>query len=245
MKIHSSLTLVPLVLLALSSALPAALTVPLNPVADAFVSSANASGNYGSAGAVAVSAPGLAKGELQTLMMFDFASAKSAFDAEFGAGQWSVSTVSLQLAAANPGNPVFNSSATGIISVRWFDDDTWTEGTGTPASVGAAGVNFGSLAALFGSGTQSAGSLAFGGGTSGANVITLASAGLLADILAGSTSSLNFFAGDTVVSGVFNSRNFNSSTNWPVLSVTAIPEPSAGLLMLGGMVTAGLRRRRR
>ena len=245
MKIHSSLTFVPLALLALSPTLPAALTVPLNPVADAFVTSANTSGNYGSAGAIAVSAPGLAKGELQTLMMFDFASTKSAFDAEFGAGQWSVSTVSLQLAAANPGNPIFNSSAAGTISVRWVNDDSWAEGTGTPASVGATGVNFGSLAALFGSGTQSAGSLAFGGGTSGANVITLGSAGLLADILAGSTGSLNFFAGDSAVSGVFNSRNFNSSANWPVLSVTAIPEPSAGLLALGGTLLAGLRRRRR
>ncbi|RYD22057.1 MAG: PEP-CTERM sorting domain-containing protein [Verrucomicrobiaceae bacterium] len=245
MKIHSSLTLVAPVLLALSPTLPAALTIPMNPVADAFVTSANTSGNYGSAGAIAVSAPGMAKGELQTLMMFNFSSAKTAFDAEFGAGQWSVSSISLQLAAANPGNPIFNSSAAGTISVRWFDDDTWVEGTGTPASVGASGVNFGSLAALFGSGTQSAGSLAFGGGTSGANVITLSSAGLLADILAGSTGSLNFLAGDSSVSGVFNSRNFNSSANWPVLSVTAIPEPSAGLLALGGVMAAGLRRRRR
>ncbi len=244
MKIHSSLAFVPLVLLALSPTLPAALTVAMNPVADAFVTSANTSGNYGAAGAVAVSAPGLAKGELQTLMMFDFSSAKSAFDAEYGAGQWTVDSVSLRLVAANPGNPIFNSSAAGTISVRWFDDDSWLEGSGTPASVGASGVNFGSLAALFGSGTRSAGSLAFGGGTSGANVITLSSAGLLADIMAGSTGSLNFLAGDGAVSGVFNSRNFNSSANWPVLSVTVIPEPSTGLLMLGGTLLAGLRRRR-
>src|SRR3954466_1791264 len=79
-----------------------AAVVSLNPVADAFVSSANPNSNYGGAGALAISAAGLPKGEFQSLVKFNLAVAKTTFDATFGPGEWMLDAVSLQLTAAAP-----------------------------------------------------------------------------------------------------------------------------------------------
>ena len=72
-----------------------------NSFADAFVTtgpSGNLSGNnYGGAGALGVSAPGLPKGEFQSVLQFDLAGGRNSFDDQFGAGQWNVQSVSLQL----------------------------------------------------------------------------------------------------------------------------------------------------
>src|SRR2546421_12687929 len=80
----------------------------INPVADTFVSSANPTGNFGAAGALEASAANLPKGEFQSLMRFDTSAAKTSFDASFGVGQWQVQSVMLELASANPLNPIFN-----------------------------------------------------------------------------------------------------------------------------------------
>src|SRR5258708_6950854 len=90
-----------LIPLALACALPGwAATFTLNPSADAFVTtgpSGNLSGNnYGGAGALSVAAPGLAQGEFQSLLQFSLAGAKSSFDSQFGAGQWSLQSLTLQ-----------------------------------------------------------------------------------------------------------------------------------------------------
>lgn len=247
MKIHPLRPfLVPLALLAIASPVFAAISIPLNPVADAFVTSANATGNYGGGGALGISATGLPNGELQALMMFNFSAAKTQLDTTFGVGGWSVESITLQLAASNPGNPVFNSpSAAGNIAIRWFNDDSWVEGTGTPANPNVAGVNFNSLSGLLASGIEATGSYAFGGGTSGLNVIPLAlSSGLFADVTAGSTASLNLYAGDAAVTGVFNSRSFSTPANWPVLTLTAVPEPSTGLTAILALSLSFIRRRR-
>lgn len=247
MSIHPSRPfLVPLASLALVSPLFSAVSIPLSPVADAFVSSANPTGNFGGAGALAVSAAGLSKGEMQILMMFSFSGAKTQLDASYGAGGWSVDSLTLQL-TATPGNTFFNTSASGNIGVRWFDDDTWTEGGGTPGGFAVPGVNFNSLPALLATGTESVASIAFGGGTSGTVSIALtASTGFGADILAGRTASLDFYATDTVVSGLFNSRSFTTLASRPVLTLTAsaIPEPSAGILAVFALAVPMFRRRR-
>jgi hypothetical protein len=99
----------------------------LTPAADAFISLANPANNYGGAGSLAVSAPGLPKAEFQSVLQFDLSPAKANFDASFGVGQWTLSSASLQLVAANPGNPLFNTSAAGQIAVEWLHTDAWTE----------------------------------------------------------------------------------------------------------------------
>ena len=85
-----------------------AAVVTLNPVADAFVDSAQPSSNFGGAGALGISAPGLPEGEFQTVMRFDASSALSTFNATFGAGQWTIQSITLQLTATPPNNSIFN-----------------------------------------------------------------------------------------------------------------------------------------
>src|SRR5215472_9144063 len=110
---------------ALLLALPGlAATFPLNPSADAFVTAGptgNLSGNnYGAAGALSVAAPGLANGEFQSVLRFDLSGAKASFDTQYGAGQWSIQSISLSLTATAPGNPIFNASAAGQFRVSWM-----------------------------------------------------------------------------------------------------------------------------
>ncbi len=225
----------------------AATAVNLGPTADAFLSAANATGNFGGAGAFGVSASGLDKGEFQSLLMFDFSPAKTQFDTTYGSGGWVVDSVSLQLTAANPNNAIFNASAAGLIALRWLADDTWSEGSGTPAAPGAAGVTFSSLPGLLASGSESLGSHAFDGATSGAVSIQFQPAGgFLTDINAGGTATVNLFAGDSAVSGLFNSRSNGTPANRPLLTITAsaIPEPGAWALAAFSAVMLISRRRR-
>ncbi|MCC6493221.1 MAG: hypothetical protein IT424_09385 [Pirellulales bacterium] len=217
----------------------AAATVTLGPTADAAASSANPANNYGGAGSFAVSAAGLPKGEFQALLQFDLSSAKANFDATFGAGQWTLTSASLQLTAANPNNPLFNGSAAGHIEASWLLNDGWTEGTGTPNSPGAAGVAWNSLASLISPSDQVLGSLNFSGATSGAAMIPLAAtSGLAADAATGSLLSLRLYApaGEAAVSGLFNSRSFGTVASRPelTLNAAAVPEPAtAGLAVIG------------
>ena len=97
-------------------------TFSLNPGADAFVTSGPSgtlsANNYGGAGALSVTAPGLSQGEFQSVLQFDLSGAKSSFDSQFGPGQWSVQSVTLQLTATSPNNAIFNASAAGLFGVR-------------------------------------------------------------------------------------------------------------------------------
>ncbi|MCI0349403.1 MAG: hypothetical protein L0Z53_08255, partial [Acidobacteriales bacterium] len=219
-----------------------AATASLSPVADAFVSAANPSNNYGGAGAVHISAPGLAKGEFQSLFRFDVSSAAASFDASFGVGNWSLESASLQMTASLPNNPLFNASAAGTMAVTWMQNDSWMEGAGTPMAPGASGVTWASLPTFLSAADQSLGTIGFDGTTSGTKVyaLTLAS-GFISDVNAGSLSSilLSTANGDTSVSGLFTSRSNVIEANRPVLTLTAvaIPEPSAGLLLFLALVS--------
>ena len=226
--------------------LASAMTFSTIPSADAFVStgpSGNLSGNnYGGAGAVSLSAPGLPQGELQSVLQFSSAGALSSFNSTFGAGQWTLQSVTLQLNAAAAGNGIFNTPAAGLFEISWLQDDSWTEGSGTPVAPGATGITFTSLQSTFiGAGDEQLGTFSFSGATSGAFTYTLGlTPGLMADVLAGGNLSLRLFGADPTVSGVFNSRSFFTAANSPLLTIVAVPEPGTlslgalGLVMLGG-----------
>ena len=237
------------VLVSVSSALSA--TVTMNPTMDALVTtgpSGNlANNNYGGAGSISVSAPGLEMGEQQAVLQFNLGGAVSAFDAQFGAGQWSIESISLRLTSGNANNPIFNSPAAGAFGISWMQNDSWLEGIGTPAAPGATGITFSSLQSTFMSANdQNLGSFTYNGSTSGSSTYTLGlSSGLLGDISSGDNVSLRLFAEDSTVSGVFSSRNFGTAGNRPVLTMVAVPEPAA-IAMLGiGLTLALLWRKRR
>lgn len=218
-----------------------AATFSLNPSIDAFITTGpigNLSvSNYGGAGALSVAAPGLAKGEFQSLLQFDLSGAKSSFDTTFGAGQWSLQSITLQLSATPPNNAIFNSSAAGQFSITWLVNNSWTEGTGTPAAPGSTGITFSTLPSIRSVGDQNLGTFSFDGGTSGAAnySLTLAS-GFAADAQGGGVISLDLAAADTGVSALFSSRSVTTSSLRPLLTLTAsVPEPGAIPLALLGL----------
>lgn len=211
-----------------------------NPTLDAFVTTGpngdRTTNNYGGAGSLSVAAPGLVDGgEFQSVLQFNLGGAVTAFDSQFGVGQWSIQSVTLQLRAAPANNAIFNSPAPGVFGISWMQNDTWQEGNGTPAAPGTTGITFSSLLGTFVSGIdEGLGTFTFNGATSGAFIYDLAlTPGFTADLAAGNNVSLRLFAGDSVVSGVFNSRNSGTPANRPLLSVVAVPEPS--ILALAGL----------
>ena len=213
-----------------------------NAAADAFVTtgpSGNLSANnYGGAGSISLAAPGLPQGEFQSVLQFNLSGALSSFNSIFGAGQWSIQSVTLQLNAAPANNAIFNTPAAGQFGISWMQNDSWTEGTGSPSAPDASGITFATLQNTFiGAGDQNLGTFSFNGATSGAFTYSLGlSSGLTGDVLTGDNLSLRLLAVDSSVSGVFNSRNFGTAANRPLLTITAVPEPGTLSLAVLGLV---------
>src|SRR5262245_34505218 len=133
MKVPSLLSL----LFAALAPVAAGATFSTIPALDAFVAAGPtgnlSNNNYGGAGAIAVSS-GLPQGEFQSVLQFNLSGAAGSFNSTFGPGQWSVESVTLQLTAAAPNNPFFDSPVAGQLGVSWMQNDSWQEGTGTPNS---------------------------------------------------------------------------------------------------------------
>lgn len=237
------------VLLAAQCACGAA-TFSLNPLADALVTTgtggAFSANNFGGAGALAVAATGLPKGDFQSVLQFDLAGARTSFDAQFGAGQWIVQAVTLQLTSANNNNPgFFNTTAAGQFGVSLLRNNSWLEGTGNPGAPTTDGISHDSLLSTFidNANDQALGTFSFGGGSSGANSYALSlSSGLLAEVLAGDHLSLRLFAADNGVSYLVNSRSVAASGNRPTLIISVVPEPRALALGLMGLAMFVMRR---
>ena len=217
---------------ALLLALPAhAATFTLNPSADAFVTTgptANLTGNnYGGAGALSVAAPGLANGEFQSVLRFNLSAARASFDTQFGAGQWFIQSITFSLTATSPNNAIFNPSAAGRFGVSWMQNDSWVEGSGTPAAPTTTGITYSSLAGTFiSAGDEALGTFSFAGGTSGTAAYTLSlTPGFDADATAGNLVSFRLFADDNAVSYLSDSRSFGTAGFRPLLTVVAVPEP--------------------
>ena len=215
----------------------AQITLTNTPTADAFVRSLDPSYNYGSAGALEVSGSiatnptsGLQEGSLDSFLQFNVATDISAFNSAFGVGQWTISGVTLAVTASSANNADFNYGA-GAFEVRWIGDNAWQEGTGTPNSPGMNGITYAQEPGILNSDVdESLGTFNYNGATSGQIRPTLGSpAGFISEISTGSLVSLYMTAtpGSTI-GFTFNSRNFTSSSAWPMLDITAvaIPEPS-------------------
>src|SRR5258706_10498860 len=218
-----------------------AATFSLNPNLDAFVTKGSSGGlsgnNYGGAGALSVAAGNLSQGEFQSVLQFGLSGAKSSFDAQFGAGQWTIQSITLQLTAAAPNNAIFNANAAGQFAMSWMQNDVWTEGTGTPQTPTTTGITFATLSNFMGVADESLGTFSYSGATSGNSTYTLSLTPLFsADVRAGNALSIRMFAADTTVSYLSDSRNFGIASARPLLTITAIPEPASfalGLLSLG------------
>lgn len=220
----------------------AATTITLQPSAstpnsgDAYTTAFNAGANSGNSGALVVSGVGTVKGAFQSVLRYDLAGVKSAFDSAYGAGNWTLDMVQLQLSAATPNNATFNANAAGLVLIEWLADDSWLEST----------ITWNGMSGVVAGGTESIALLNYNGANSGTLLQALAtSAGFLADFNSGGTASLRLSAADALMSMVVNARNFGTAANRPALVFTASPEPARGLFCAAGLLAVMLRRKRR
>src|SRR5580704_6908636 len=173
-------------------------TASLNPFMTATVTTGPtgnlSSDNYGGAGALSISASGLPKGQFQSVMEFNLSGAASTFNSLYGTGLWTVQSVTLQLnATPNNMTSFFNTTAAGNFNISLMQNNSWTQGSGTPMSPSGTGINYNTLQSTYinNSTDQALGTFSFGVNTSGMNTYTLTlSSSLVSDLLSGSDMSL-------------------------------------------------------
>jgi len=202
--------------------------------------------NFGSAGALAISAGALPKGEFQSVVQFDLSAARNSFDRQFGAGLWTAESVTLRLTSSPHNNPIFNDIAAGQFSVSLMQNNSWVEGSGTGGTPTTDGISFNSLQSTYinNATDQDLGTFTFSGGSSGANTYQLGlSSSLVAKLLAGDDLSLRLYAADNSISYLFSSRA--NVAAGPQLTIIAVPEPANLSFWLGGFAMVMLWRWRR
>jgi hypothetical protein len=201
------------------------------------------------------------KGEFDSLLRFNATATLAAFDALFGAGNWTVTGVSLKLCTSyNVSGPgIFNAAgAEGKFAVNYMPNDgsAWVQGQGytsiTPDAKSYSGISYAGLqtlldatpATLVGAydyvnlGTTQWETFDLGIGTQA----------LLDDLLVGDNLSLLLTPADSQVAFNFTSWQYGSSSKPPTLLITAaaIPEPaSAGLLAVACCCCLARRMKRR
>lgn len=207
-------------------------SISTRAVSDAFVAAGPAgnlaTNNYGGGGALALAASALPNGEFQSVIKFDLAATRTSLDTQFGAGNWSIQSVTLQLSSSPHSNNIYNDIAAGAFNVSLLQNNSWVEGTGTASVPSATGITFNTLQSTFinNATDQPLGTFNFPGGSSGANSYNLTlSSGLTSAIASGSQLSLRLSAADNVVSYLFTSRANTTPENQPTLIVT-VPEPT-------------------
>lgn len=244
-----------------AAALAQTTSAPTGPSADAFVTSSQPNSNFGGAGALSLSPSSSNKGEFDSLIRFDTTAARNLFNTMYGAGNWTIQSMSLSLSSSTPSNTIFPGSdaaggpknAAGNFTVEWmFDGDAWTEGSGSPAAPGSTGVTFSNQPPVRAE-DQLLGTLSFTGGNSGTIAYSLSSSsGVQADVsdAAASTLNLRFRAVSTSnIAYTFGSRGGGGGGGGgspPQLTITAVPEPAiAGAVGAFAMLSSMAGRRRR
>jgi hypothetical protein len=209
-------------------------------IADAFVATGPtgnlSADNFGAAGALAVASPTLPQGEFQTAIEFSLSAAESTFNSDYGAGQWTIQSIALELTSTPHNNSIFNAVAAGQFGVSLMQNNSWVEGTGTGGNPSINGITYNSLENVYinNSADQALGAFNFPGGTSGENSYLLGLAsGLISDVQNGGDASLRLFPNDNNVSYLFSSREGPSA---PELVITAVPEPNIVLLTAVGAI---------
>jgi hypothetical protein len=209
--------------------------------------------NYGAAGTLAIAPASSAEGAFDSVLLFNTASAVSQFNSTYGAGDWTITGLTLSLASnygiqgEQPGNAIFNTINAGSFGIDWLSDNTWTEGTGsgtgTPGYPNNGMVTFDSIPTLLSGSVDSLGDFTYTppGNNSDTyfNYTLPLDANLVSGSAAGGNVSLYFYAADNQVSYLFNSRSY--STGHPELTLTVEPTPepaTTGLLAasLGGFL---------
>lgn len=225
-----------------SGALRAQPTTYSQPVgADTFVSSGATNVNFGQQGAMEIAAPTAAQPRtLLTLLRFDTSGLQAAFDADYGSGNWAVTSVSLTLfssvatAGQQPNNSSFNRIAAGGFEFDLLGNNNWNEDSITWNTLPdiLPGNNNGNMLTSLGTYFWDA-----TGQRSSTWTLNL-DLNLVQKIRDGEL--VTFLGQPTAGSGVgylFNTRSLNPG----LLNVTAeaVPEPSAMTLLAGFLCVLG------
>jgi hypothetical protein len=224
----------------------AAIYTLTNTTADAFLSGANPTLNFGGAGTLAIAPASSPKGEFDSVIMFNTAAAVSQFNTTYGAGNWAITGFTLSMASvfgtnsAIPNNGLLNTVKGGNFGVDWLAYDSWVEGNGNGNGAANGAVSFNSISTLFSAGSDSLGTFSYT--PPGNNVYASYSlpldANLVSDAAAGGAVSLYFYAADNQISYLFNSKEFAS--NHPELSITVVPVPEPRAIALLAVFFGGL-----
>jgi len=174
----------------------------------------------------------------ETLVRFNTATDETAFDTDYGAGNWEVVSVTLTLysnfatGGQQPGNSSFNRIAAGAFELDWLSDNNWS----------ATALTWNNISSVLpGSGNNAMDSLGdfnYLASGSSPNTWTLAlDPNLLSEITSGApVSILGQPTADSTVGYLFNTLNNNPA----VLNVTVEPVPEPSMLALSAFELAGL-----
>ena len=238
-------------MLSFQSITSAQVTYTRTTSADAFVatgSSNNPAGsdltglNFGAAGMLVVAPAASGKGEFQSLLRFNLAGAADLFNTNYGAGNWTITAVSVELASnygtsnVQPNNLIFPIVRGGQFGIEWLAHDDWAEGTGTPNLPTTDGVTFNSLGALLAGAHEVLFTNSYSPPGNDVHVTWALplNASLVADVASGGEVSLRLYAADAQIGYLFNSHSYGRG-NEPQMHVTAAPS----LRILSGAFTNG------
>ncbi len=223
--------------------------------ADAFLATGSSSNpvgvdltalNFGGAGTLVVASAASAKGEFQSVIKFNLTNAIALFNTNYGAGNWTITGISLELTSnygtggVQPNNAIFPVISGGKYVLEWLSNDDWVEGTGTPNLPTTDGVNYDSLSDLLSGAHEILGTNTYvppGNNVHLTYTLPLMT-NLVADVSGGGQVTFLFHAADNQIGYLFNSYSYGRG-NEPLIHVTAVlnavpPE------ILSGYFTNGL-----
>jgi hypothetical protein len=190
-------------------------------------------GNYGFAGAVAVSGSAAVNGSGQqnglydSLLRFPMSSVVAWADGTFGTNSWVLTRANLRFVELGaPANTIFNRGV-GAFEIRWTATNNWVEGTGTPTAPTSNGVVWNDLATLLNGGADVSLGRYTNGGVDGPISFNLPLAeALVSGVKAGKQVSLYMTAASATVGFTADSRNFGTASAWPSLTLTIVATPA-------------------
>ncbi len=202
--------------------------------ANTYVSSGQPNMNFGTLGAMEIAAPTTAQNRTEeTLLGFDTASFESAFNAEYGDGNWAVTSVTLEMfsnvstAGTQPNNSSFNKIAAGDFELDWLSDDNWSQ----------TGITWNTLPSIL-PGTDGNTSASLGDfywpatGDSSATWTLDLDPNLVNDIdEGGEVTILGQPTADSTVGYLINTRGLNGAEL--NITVDSVPDAGNGAIMLG------------
>lgn len=238
--------IVAVIVLPAAPAAQAAVTFDTTANAGTFVRQNAPGTSYGGLGAVSVSgstAPnglGQSAGVAETFLKFNMAAAAASFDAQFGAGNWTVSGVTLRLVeTAAPIRTDIFGMGQGSFEVTHMANDAWADSglvwnNKSTVLNPLADSSLGVFETLF-QGDQRTPVQRF--------ALAMDDA-LLADIMGGGAISLHLTPEDSTVGATFNGPYMiGTARPKPVLEVEAVPEPATLALLAAGAALLGRMRR--